>query len=149
MGAGGSHHAHTLSSSYTNQQQQWRDERKDRWKERGEKKGRKTGGQGDGATATEIEGLVNEGKVEGGEGIERVLSPQLSIPSSQGSRGGDEGGDGGGGGGTGGGGGGKGKVRFIATEKLSNGSTQGEEDETFTPSYAAYTPSSRKTHGLR
>ncbi|KAM3570432.1 hypothetical protein VYU27_007510 [Nannochloropsis oceanica] len=155
MGAAGSHHVHTLSSSYTHQQQQWRDERKGRRKERGGKKGRRTAGHGNGTTATEIEGLINEVKVEGGEEIERVLSPPLSIPFSQGSGGGDEGGEGGGGGGGGGGtggggegGAGKGKVRFVATESLNNGSTQGEEDEKFTPSYAAYTPSSRKTHGL-
>ncbi|GAB5037438.1 cyclin-y-like protein [Nannochloropsis oceanica] len=133
MGAAGSHHVHTLSSSYTHQQQQWRDERKGRRKERGGKKGRRTAGHGNGTTATEIEGLINEVKVEGGEEIERVLSPPLSIPFSQGSGGGDEGGEGGGGGGGGGG---------------TGGGEKGEEDEKFTPSYAAYTPSSRKTHGL-
>lgn len=37
-------------------------------------------------------------------------------------------------------------VRFVATEGL--GDPQAEH-EVFTPSYAAYTPSSRKTHGLR
>jgi len=159
MGAAGSHHTHTLSSSYTNQQQQWRDERKDRQKERGGRNGGRDGGQGDGGSATEIGGLVNEG----GEGVERMISPSLTIPgtSSEGSGGGgSEGGgtEGGGGGGAeggegggGGGGGGRGKVRFIVTdaEGLSGSSAQGDQDETFTPSYAAYTPSSRKTHGLR